>query len=99
MYNYYPAIKAEDECFHYTIAQNGTCLDFISIRFLFSLWALENIYKLNYDFLHVVGIVTIGEEKKICTVSENFLRMCESTEVNVSKLVISSKFYLPLKNI
>lgn len=30
----------------------------------------------------IPGIVTIGEEKKICTASENFLRMCESTEVN-----------------
>jgi len=28
--------------------------------------------------------VTIGEEKKICTVSENFLRMCESTELNMT---------------
>uniref|UniRef100_A0A7N5K0C5 Neuronal membrane glycoprotein M6-a n=1 Tax=Ailuropoda melanoleuca TaxID=9646 RepID=A0A7N5K0C5_AILME len=56
---------------------------FIIIRFLFSLWTLENIYKLSYNFLHV-GIVTVGEEKKICTVSENFLRMCESTELNMT---------------
>ncbi|KAL0593673.1 Neuronal membrane glycoprotein M6-a [Plecturocebus cupreus] len=32
----------------------------------------------------IIGIVTIGEEKKICTVSENFLRMCESTELNMT---------------
>ncbi|KAK2503693.1 hypothetical protein MC885_014247 [Smutsia gigantea] len=34
--------------------------------------------------LRQFGIVTIGEEKKICTVSENFLRMCESTELNMT---------------
>ncbi|XP_045142510.1 neuronal membrane glycoprotein M6-a [Echinops telfairi] len=34
--------------------------------------------------LRPFGIVTIGEEKKICTVSENFLRMCESTELNMT---------------
>jgi hypothetical protein len=39
-----------------------------------------------YNFLHIVGIVTIGEEKKICTASENFLRMCESTEVSILAL-------------
>uniref|UniRef100_A0A8D0GZU5 Neuronal membrane glycoprotein M6-a n=1 Tax=Sphenodon punctatus TaxID=8508 RepID=A0A8D0GZU5_SPHPU len=32
--------------------------------------------------LRQFGIVTIGDEKKICTMSENFLRMCESTEVS-----------------
>ncbi|XP_042326068.1 LOW QUALITY PROTEIN: neuronal membrane glycoprotein M6-a [Sceloporus undulatus] len=34
--------------------------------------------------LRQFGIVTIGEEKKICTMSENFLRMCESTELNMT---------------
>ncbi|KAK1341731.1 hypothetical protein QTO34_016479 [Cnephaeus nilssonii] len=34
--------------------------------------------------LRQFGIVTIGEEKKVCTVSENFLRMCESTELNMT---------------
>ncbi|XP_060542737.1 LOW QUALITY PROTEIN: neuronal membrane glycoprotein M6-a [Pantherophis guttatus] len=34
--------------------------------------------------LRQFGIVTIGEEKKICTASENFLRMCESTELNMT---------------
>lgn len=41
---------------------------------------------LTRHFLPVAGIVTIGEEKKICTVSENFLRMCESTEVRSQSL-------------
>ncbi|XP_053107739.1 neuronal membrane glycoprotein M6-a isoform X6 [Hemicordylus capensis] len=34
--------------------------------------------------LRQFGIVTIGEEKKICTMSENFLRMCESNELNMT---------------
>uniref|UniRef100_A0A8C5PMX3 Neuronal membrane glycoprotein M6-a n=1 Tax=Leptobrachium leishanense TaxID=445787 RepID=A0A8C5PMX3_9ANUR len=34
--------------------------------------------------LRQFGIVTIGEEKKLCTNSETFLRMCESTELNMT---------------
>lgn len=30
------------------------------------------------------GIVTIGEEKKVCTTSESFIKMCDSNEVNKS---------------
>ncbi|NXT70834.1 GPM6A protein, partial [Chaetops frenatus] len=32
--------------------------------------------------LRQYGIVTIGEEKKVCTSSESFIKMCDSNEVN-----------------
>lgn len=65
----------------------------------FLMGLLEAFVTLNCNFLHVVGIVTIGEEKKICTVSENFLRMCESTEVSIFTAfnfvrILVSFFYL-----
>ncbi|MGH0130966.1 UNVERIFIED_CONTAM: hypothetical protein FKN15_056692 [Acipenser sinensis] len=34
--------------------------------------------------LRQFGIVTIGEEKKICTGSENFYKMCESNELDLT---------------
>lgn len=74
-----PGSEAEEESFHCNVTYKGTCLGFICTSSIFSRRPLENMH-----FLHVVGIVTVGEEKKICTVSENFLRMCESTEVSVS---------------
>lgn len=58
---------------------------------------------LNCNLHHFAGIVTIGEEKKICTVSENFLRMCESTEVSVFTVfnfvrVLASFHYLNIES-
>uniref|UniRef100_A0A4W2EDY5 Neuronal membrane glycoprotein M6-a n=1 Tax=Bos indicus x Bos taurus TaxID=30522 RepID=A0A4W2EDY5_BOBOX len=44
--------------------------------------------------LRQFGIVTIGEEKKICTVSENFLRMCESTEVHYLMVLSANWAYV-----
>uniref|UniRef100_A0ACB8E7U9 Neuronal membrane glycoprotein M6-a n=1 Tax=Sphaerodactylus townsendi TaxID=933632 RepID=A0ACB8E7U9_9SAUR len=34
--------------------------------------------------LRQFGIVTVGEDKKICSTSDNFIRMCESTELNMT---------------
>ncbi|XP_041079543.1 neuronal membrane glycoprotein M6-a-like isoform X3 [Polyodon spathula] len=34
--------------------------------------------------LRQFGIVTIGEEKKVCTGSENFFKMCESNELDLT---------------
>lgn len=38
------------------------------------------------NIFSALGIVTIGEEKKVCTTSESFIKMCDSNEV--SKLMI-----------
>lgn len=43
-----------------------------------------NVYPKKVNIESLPGIVTIGEEKEICTMSENFLRMCESNEVSES---------------
>ncbi|NWH75554.1 GPM6A protein, partial [Piaya cayana] len=34
--------------------------------------------------LRQYGIVTIGEEKKVCTTSESFVKMCDSNELNMT---------------
>ncbi|XP_031409123.1 neuronal membrane glycoprotein M6-a [Meleagris gallopavo] len=34
--------------------------------------------------LRQYGIVTIGEEKKVCTTSESFIKMCDSNELNMT---------------
>ncbi|KAJ7399988.1 Neuronal membrane glycoprotein M6-a [Pitangus sulphuratus] len=34
--------------------------------------------------LRQYGIVTIGEEKKVCTSSESFIKMCDSNELNMT---------------
>lgn len=36
----------------------------------------------NVNIYSSSGIVTIGEEKKVCTSSESFIKMCDSNEVN-----------------
>lgn len=37
-----------------------------------------------------LGIVTIGEEKKVCTTSESFIKMCDSNEVSKYDDILSN---------
>lgn len=70
-------------------------LRFYLQKFHFLSGLLKTRAMLTRHCLHVLGIVTIGEEKKVCTVSENFLRMCESTEVRFLQPSIWWEFLLP----
>lgn len=56
------------------------CLSLLIVNFTNEY--MINMHQKSLTVSSIPGIVTIGEEKKICTASENFLRMCESTEVN-----------------
>uniref|UniRef100_A0A6I8RXR3 Neuronal membrane glycoprotein M6-a n=1 Tax=Xenopus tropicalis TaxID=8364 RepID=A0A6I8RXR3_XENTR len=44
--------------------------------------------------LRQFGIVTVGEEKKLCSSSDNFIRMCESTEVHYLMVLSANWAYV-----
>ncbi|XP_051561499.1 neuronal membrane glycoprotein M6-a isoform X3 [Myxocyprinus asiaticus] len=44
---------------------------------------LVDSFNLCFD-LRQFGIVSVGEEKKLCTASENFIKMCESNELDLT---------------
>lgn len=42
------------------------------------------------NIFSALGIVTIGEEKKVCTTSESFIKMCDSNEVSKCDDILSN---------
>ncbi|XP_067297420.1 glycoprotein M6Ab isoform X3 [Pseudorasbora parva] len=66
-----------------------TAFTSLPVFMYFNIWnTCQNItlmYNPNLCFdLRQFGIVSFGEEKKLCTASENFIKMCESNELDLT---------------
>ncbi|KAK9981174.1 hypothetical protein ABG768_000735 [Culter alburnus] len=67
-----------------------TAFTSLPVFMYFNIWNIcQNISRVDSSLescfdLRQFGIVSIGEEKKLCTGSENFIKMCESNELDLT---------------
>ncbi|XP_051982878.1 glycoprotein M6Ab isoform X4 [Xyrauchen texanus] len=74
----------------FTLAWLGvTAFTSLPVFMYFNIWntcqntSLVNSSSLCFD-LRQFGIVSIGQEKRLCTASDNFVKMCESNELDLT---------------